>query len=74
MWLNEGFTVFEERKVSGQLNSPDFALVEALLGNADLQNSIDIFGADNSYSSLYPNTIGVAPDDSYSTVCYEKGF
>lgn len=28
-WLNEGFTVFIERKVSGILNGVDFALVEA---------------------------------------------
>ena len=28
-WLNEGFTVFIERKVSGQLYGADFALVEA---------------------------------------------
>jgi len=44
------------------------------LGNADLQNDVDLFGEESSYTSLYPNTIGVAPDDSYSTVCYEKGF
>jgi len=30
MWLNEGFTVFEERKVSAiSQNSTDFALIEA---------------------------------------------
>jgi len=31
MWLNEGFTVFEERKVSAILHKdePDFALLEA---------------------------------------------
>lgn len=28
-WLNEGFTVFIERKVSGELHGEDFALVEA---------------------------------------------
>jgi leukotriene-A4 hydrolase len=28
-WLNEGFTVFLERKVSGELYGEDFALVEA---------------------------------------------
>ena len=31
-WINEGFTVFEERKVSGKLHGADFAKVEALLG------------------------------------------
>jgi leukotriene-A4 hydrolase len=28
-WLNEGFTVFIERHVSGELYGKDFALVEA---------------------------------------------
>lgn len=29
MWLNEGFTVFEERKVSAKLHGDEFALIEA---------------------------------------------
>jgi len=32
-WLNEGFTVFSERKVSAKLFGKDFAKVESLLGN-----------------------------------------
>lgn len=28
-WLNEGFTVFEERKVTGSLQTTDFAKIEA---------------------------------------------
>jgi leukotriene-A4 hydrolase len=35
-WLNEGFTVFIERKVSGILNGEDFSLVEANLGNTSM--------------------------------------
>ena len=29
LWLNEGFTVFEERKVSAERHGADFALREA---------------------------------------------
>lgn len=54
MWLNEGFTVFEERKVSGKLNGDDFALIEAQLGNVDLWIDMTNYGLSNSYSSLYP--------------------
>lgn len=32
LWLNEGFTVFIERKVSAVLNGEDFALEEAYIG------------------------------------------
>jgi len=74
MWLNEGFTVFEERYVSGKIYGLNFAKTEALLGTADLQDDINNFGATSSYSSLYPNVTGVAPGDSFSEVCYEKGF
>jgi len=28
-WINEGFTVFLERKISGQRNGPEFALIES---------------------------------------------
>ena len=36
MWLNEGFTTFEERKVSERIYGTDFAKIEAILGNASL--------------------------------------
>jgi aminopeptidase N len=29
MWLNEGFTVFEERKVSERVHGTEFAKIEA---------------------------------------------
>ena len=73
-WLNEGFTVFEERKVSQILNNVSFALNEAVLGNASLFQDFNTFGFDNSYSALHPNVSGVDPNDAYNNVCYEKGF
>ena len=55
MWLNEGFTVFEERKVSAILKkSNDFALREAQLGNVSLWVDIMNYGVNNTFSSLYP--------------------
>lgn len=74
MWLNEGFTVFEERKVSGILHSKDFALIEAQLGNVSLWVDIENYGLTNSYSSLYPVLNGDSPDNSFSQLPYEKGF
>ena len=75
MWLNEGFTVFEERKVSAILkNSNDFALREAQLGNVSLWVDIMSYGVNNTYSSLYPVLNGDNPDRSYSQLPYEKGF
>lgn len=80
MWLNEGFTVFEERKVTAKIhNDTDVRLVAAYLGNISMVDSMMDFGLDNNYSSLHPD-IGTNysdsdfPDNSFSEVPYEKGF
>ncbi len=74
-WLNEGFTVFLERKISGMIHGTEFSLVNSQLGNNSLWSDIYGFGVTNSYSSLFPDlTTGADPDDSFSEVPYEKGF
>lgn len=73
-WLNEGWTVFVERKVSGILNGVDFAKIEAYLGNISLADSMADFGLDSTWSSLHPVLKGANPDASFSEVPYEKGF
>jgi len=74
MWLNEGFTVFEERKVSERVHGTEFALIEAQLGNVSLWNDMESFGLSNNFSSLHPILDVSSPDDSFSEVPYEKGF
>lgn len=79
-WLNEGFTVFIERHVSGELYGKDFALVEAELGNTSLWAAMNDYNLSNptgpefSYASLHPVLKGDNPDNSFSEVPYEKGF
>lgn len=73
-WLNEGFTTFFERKVSGRLYGNDFANVEATLGNSSLVNTMNITGYENTYSTLHPVLFGDNPDNSFNEVPYEKGF
>ncbi len=75
MWLNEGFTVFEERKVSERVHGTEFARIEMQLGNDSLWTAINGFGVSNNFSSLYPVlSPDISPDDSFSSVPYEKGF
>ena len=73
-WLNEGFTVFSERKVSAQLYGKDFAKVESLLGNSTLWHDMNTYGLNNTYSSIHPILEGDSPDNAFSNVPYEKGF
>lgn len=73
-WLNEGFTVFVERIVSGQLYGNDFAYVEAQLGNSSLWDSILHYNDTPTYASIHPVLKGGNPDNSFSEVPYEKGF
>ena len=74
MWLNEGFTVFEERKVTGILKGVDESMVNAYLGNISMVNDMLGYGLDDNYTSLNPQIGNGFPDDSFSTVPYEKGF
>ncbi|CAF4914129.1 unnamed protein product [Pieris macdunnoughi] len=78
-WLNEGFTVFLERKVGASLiadkeeahRSRDFS---SLLGLQELTETVKLeLGESNPLTSLVVDLVGVHPDDAFSTVPYEKG-
>ncbi|ORE02388.1 leukotriene A-4 hydrol [Rhizopus microsporus var. microsporus] len=74
-WLNEGWTVFIERKILGRLHGEATRQFEALSGLKSLQESVDLFGSDSPKTVLNPDLRGGAdPDDFFSKVPYEKGF
>lgn len=72
-WLNEGWTVFLERKIMSRVNGDvkyfDFA---AIAGWADLADSVALLP--DEYTKLVPDLGGGDPDDAFSSVPYEKGF
>ncbi|XP_035208388.1 leukotriene A-4 hydrolase-like isoform X1 [Stegodyphus dumicola] len=72
-WLNEGFTVFVERKILGRLHGEDFRKFHALGGWKELKYTIDTLGEDDPLTNLVPDLKGVGPDDAFSSVPYEKG-
>jgi len=74
LWLNEGFTVFEERKVSAKLHGEDFSKVNAYLGNISMYGDMLGYGLNSTYASLYPVIDDDKPDNSFSEIPYEKGF
>jgi leukotriene A-4 hydrolase/aminopeptidase len=72
-WLNEGFTVWAERRINEVLEGKEAVTLSSALGREALQGEIERFGADSPYTALYCKQEGVDPDDVYSQVPYEKG-
>jgi aminopeptidase N len=75
-WLNEGFTVFAERRILEALEGKDMAELHAALGRHDLQDAIARFEKDGhgALTKLRTKLDGVDPDEAFSVVPYEKGY
>ncbi|KAJ3648764.1 hypothetical protein Zmor_020541 [Zophobas morio] len=72
-WLNEGFTVFVERKIKGKLSSPLQQDFDALGRLPELKETVKLLGETNPLTKLVVDLKGVHPDDAFSIVPYEKG-
>ena len=73
-WLNEGFTVYAERRILEALYGRDVAELHAASGRHDLQTALDRFAARPELTRLRTDLEGVDPDEAYSSVPYEKGY
>lgn len=73
-WLNEGWTMYIERRIIGRLNGEPLRQFDALLGRIELTEDVAEFGAQSPLTSLVPDLSDIAPDDAFSLVPYEKGF
>lgn len=72
-WLNEGFTVWAERRILETLHGADAAAIGWAIGQKGLDDAIRRFGPDSPLTRLRMDLAGVDPDDAYSQVPYEKG-
>lgn len=74
-WLNEGHTMFVERKVTAALRGGEpFRHFSAIQGLDALRYTVeDVLGPEHPYTKLVPDMVGIDPDDAFSTVPYEKG-
>jgi leukotriene-A4 hydrolase len=70
-WLNEGFTVYIERRILEELYGPRRAEMEAALGYQDLQEELKSRPAADQI--LHVNLAGRDPDDGATSIPYEKG-
>ena len=73
-WLNEGFTMFIQRKIMEKSIDLDIAKLDAMLLYNEMCKDIVKFGESKSFTSLHPYLVGRHPDDSFSKIPYEKGF
>ena len=73
-WLNEGFTVYAERRILEALEGTEAAELHAAAGLHELEVSLLRFAQRPELTRLRTEMEGVDPDEAYSTVPYEKGY
>jgi leukotriene-A4 hydrolase len=73
-WLNEGLTVYAERRIVEALHGKDVAAISAANGMKSLEEAIEHFKDRPQLTCLHTHLDGVDPDDAYSIVPYEKGY
>jgi len=73
-WLNEGFTVYFERRIIEKVKGKDFSDMGSIIGRGDLNNAFSDFGEDGKETCLKLDLKGLNPDDGMTDVPYEKGY
>src|SRR5688572_22538968 len=73
-WLNEGFTVYAERRIIEALHGRDVATLHVALGWRALEEAISRFAKQPALTKLRCDLAGIDPDDAFSQVPYQKGF
>ena len=73
-WLNEGFTVFAERRILEALEGTEMATLHAAVGHQRLLQAFEQHAARPELTKLRTQLAGIDPDDAFSAVPYEKGY
>ena len=73
-WLNEGFTVFAERRILESLEGEAMAALHAAVGFQSLQQAFEQHSTHPELTKLRTQLMGIDPDEAFSQVPYEKGF
>ena len=72
-WLNEGFTVYFERRIMEELYGIPYTKMLALLGYQDLQAIVKELGPQSADTHLKLKLNGRDPDEALTDIAYEKG-
>jgi aminopeptidase N len=73
-WLNEGFTVFAERRIVEALEGEEIGALHAALGYERLKQAFAQLEDHPDLTRLRTHLAGVDPDEAFSAVPYEKGY
>jgi aminopeptidase N len=73
-WLNEGFTVYFERRIMEAVYGREYSEMLARLGMQDLEEVVNELGADSRNTHLFLDLEGKDPDDAANKLAYEKGY
>ena len=75
-WLNEGFTVYFERRIMEAISGKSYADMLAYLGYGDLKQTVADLNAENMQNDtrLKLDLTGRDPDDGVTDIAYEKGY
>ena len=71
-WLNEGFTVYFERRIMEAISGRDYSEMLALLGYQDLEQTVAELLPHDTHLLL--NLEGRDPDEAATKLPYEKGY
>jgi aminopeptidase N len=72
-WLNEGFTVYFERRIMERLYGSSYADMLQVLGEAELRDTIVEIGEKSPDTCLQLDLAGRDPDEGLNDIAYEKG-
>ncbi|MCC6186810.1 MAG: M1 family metallopeptidase [Chitinophagaceae bacterium] len=73
IWMNEGFTVYFERRISEAMNDKTYVNMLWELGYQDLEMAVEDFGKDSRKTWLKQDLKGKDADEGLSDIPYEKG-
>jgi leukotriene-A4 hydrolase len=74
LWLNEGFTVYAERRILEALHGTEEAELHAALGRRALDAAVARFARSPELTRLRTRLSGIDPDEAFSRIPYEKGY
>lgn len=73
-WLNEGFTVYIEKRIMEALYGKDYTEMLNLLDYQSLLETVETMGENNPLTRLKLDLEGKDPDEGMTDIAYEKGY